>query len=134
MAVKSLKEKDGLSNSQVKEEFDKETEILKLLNHPNIVQIFGYIMKEQSYQMVLEFCPNGDLKTFLKKEAGKGSDSTVDFDMLIKICADVSVGNHIFKKIPGFEGMRINPHLETFLSDFIHTDPFIILGSQNLRL
>ena len=88
--MKSLKEKEGMSNAVVKAEFDKETEILKLLNHPNIVQIFGYIINEKNYRMVLEYCPQGDLRKFLQTEEQKGTESDVDFDLLVSICADVS--------------------------------------------
>jgi serine/threonine protein kinase len=49
-----------------RELFDKEHELLSRLNHPNLVQFFGYTLK-QNYALI-EHSNMGDVHTFLSNQ------------------------------------------------------------------
>ena len=52
--------------------FKSELIIMAPLHHPNVVRLFGGVWNEGADKLciVLEFCSNGSLKSFLQKEAG----------------------------------------------------------------
>ena len=53
-----------------------EIDLLKNLNHPNIVKYKGFEQDENSLHIILEYCENGSLQTILKK-FGKFPESLV---------------------------------------------------------
>ena len=52
--------------------FKSELIIMAPLHHPNLVRLFGGVWNEGADKLciVLEFCSNGSLKSFLRKKAG----------------------------------------------------------------
>jgi len=72
VAVKQLKTSDGEEGKKALEEFFKEIATMRGLNHPNLVQLFAYIInpKEGNF-MVQEFMAQGDLKRKLQKMKNK---------------------------------------------------------------
>ena len=44
-----------------------ELQALRLLNHPNIIQIFDYFVEKNCLYYVLEYCPNGSLQDMINK-------------------------------------------------------------------
>ena len=52
--------------------FKAELVIMAPLHHPNLVRLFGGVWNEGADKLciVLEFCSNGSLKSFLRKKAG----------------------------------------------------------------
>ena len=69
VAVKQLKVEEGEEEgAKALEEFFSELNTLKRLNHPNLVQLFAYIVDTQKGNfMIQEFMKEGDLKNYLKK-------------------------------------------------------------------
>ena len=68
VAVKQLKVENEEEGAKALEEFFKEVDTLKKLNHPNLVQLFAYIVDEKKGNfMIQEFMAEGDLKCYLKK-------------------------------------------------------------------
>lgn len=53
-----------------------EIDLLKNLNHPNIVKYKGFVRDKESLHIILEYCENGSLQTILKK-FGKFPESLV---------------------------------------------------------
>lgn len=53
-----------------------EIDLLKNLNHPNIVKYKGFARDKESLHIILEYCENGSLQTILKK-FGKFPESLV---------------------------------------------------------
>ena len=51
--------------------FNREIEIIKKLDHPNIIKLIDYIEDEEKNiaYLILEHCPKGDLGSFLKGRA-----------------------------------------------------------------
>lgn len=46
-------------------DFDREANLLSIINHRNIVKLFGVFMDESPRKMIFEYMKNGDLKGFL---------------------------------------------------------------------
>merc|ERR1711953_1226082 len=69
VAVKQLKVEEGEEEgAKALEEFFSELNTLKKLNHPNLVQLFAYIVdRAKGNFMIQEFMKEGDLKNYLKK-------------------------------------------------------------------
>ena len=57
---KSTQERKGKKDGEDNEISD-EIKILRTLDHPNILKIFEFYSSEDSYYIVTEFCPGGDL-------------------------------------------------------------------------
>ena len=56
-------------NSQNEEEkTDEEIELLKQLDHPNIVKLFEYFSDKEKYYLITEYCKGGDLFELIKKK------------------------------------------------------------------
>ena len=62
-AVKAIKKKHVDST-----EFYNEIEVLKALDHPNIIKLFDCYQDKNYYYMVLEYCSGGDLFDYIQKE------------------------------------------------------------------
>jgi len=62
-AVKAIKKK-----SVYKDEFMNEIEVLKTVDHPNIIKLFDCYYDSIFYYMVEEYCNGGDLFDYIKKE------------------------------------------------------------------
>ena len=55
-------------NHLIKDEPDKEKTALELLKeHKNIIKYFKYFETDDSYNFILEHCPNDSLETFMKR-------------------------------------------------------------------
>ncbi len=62
--IRALKEisKDALNNdSASQEEFRNEIEVLKTLDHPNIMKIYEFFEDEKYIYIIFEFCGGGDI-------------------------------------------------------------------------
>ena len=46
-----------------------EVEVLHILNHPNIIEIFGVFEEDDKVYIVLEYCENGNLMEFMKNNS-----------------------------------------------------------------
>ncbi|KAL5005798.1 hypothetical protein ScPMuIL_016956 [Solemya velum] len=66
VAVKVLKE--GVSN-EIREDFEREVEIMSAFDHDNILKLTGVVTKnvEESPYMIFEFMVHGDLAVLLRK-------------------------------------------------------------------
>jgi len=68
VAVKQLKVENEEEGAKALEEFFSELNTLKRLNHPNLVQLFAYIVDQTKGNfMIQEFMAEGDLKNYLQK-------------------------------------------------------------------
>jgi calcium-dependent protein kinase len=62
-AIKAIKKKNVDHN-----EFNNEIEVLKAIDHPNIIKLFDCYQDKRYYYMVEEFCSGGDLFDYIQKE------------------------------------------------------------------
>ena len=75
------------------EEFNNEIEVLKALDHPNIIKLFDCYQDKRYYYMVEEYCDGGDLFDYIQKEKFfTERKAGIIFNQLI------SAVNHLHKK------------------------------------
>jgi len=68
VALKQLNVENYEEGSKSLDEFFSQTNTLKELNHPNLVQVFAFIADENSgIFLIQEFMEEGDLKSYLKR-------------------------------------------------------------------
>lgn len=65
-ALKIIKRTSVTSDS----DFLNEIGMLKSIDHPNVLKYFECYQDEFNYYIVTEFCPGGELLTFIVKERG----------------------------------------------------------------
>ena len=61
------------------EKTDEEIELLKKLDHPNIVKLFEYFSDDDKYYLITEYCRGGDLSEIIKKK--KFSEKSASYIM-----------------------------------------------------
>ena len=57
-----------INSRNEKQKTDKEIELLKQLDHPNIVKLFEYFSDDEKYYLITEYCRGGDLFDLIKKK------------------------------------------------------------------
>ena len=112
VAIKTLRHKEGKTEAEYLKEkttFLSETEIMKDLNHPNLVKMLGICVEKSPFYLVQELCQNGDLKHYLKtfefvkvyqhinylQSKSKKSEklkSAPSFNSLVNWCSDILKG------------------------------------------
>ena len=74
--MKTLREGGGVGSRRVRnyererERFLAETELMKRLHHPHVVQLYGVCLEAAPYYLVQELCQNGDLLHHLRPSGG----------------------------------------------------------------
>ena len=86
VAVKLLKARAGESASR---EFMREAKRLQTLHHDNVVRLLGVCFTSEPLMIVLEYMANGDLKAFLRSQAGS---HVLTEQHLMKIAIDAAGG------------------------------------------
>ena len=56
------------AKSKTGEKTNEEIELLKQLDHPNIVKLFEYFCDDDKYYLITEYCKGGDLFDLIKKK------------------------------------------------------------------
>lgn len=69
IAVKHLKPEFVSDNSEIVERFRREAEILRELDHPNIVNIREAIFEDDSYFIIMDYIEGGSLDTLIAQHA-----------------------------------------------------------------
>lgn len=59
--MKVIDKKKAKQDSYVLKNMKREPRIHQMIKHPNIVQLYETLETENSYYMVMELCPGGDL-------------------------------------------------------------------------
>ena len=57
-----------VNSKNEEEKTDKEIDLLRQLDHPNIVKLFEYFSDEDKYYLITEYCRGGDLFELIKKK------------------------------------------------------------------
>lgn len=58
----------SIDSKTSEERTDEEIELLKKLDHPNIIKLFEYFIDEDNYYLITEYCNGGDLFDLIKKK------------------------------------------------------------------
>ena len=57
--------------------------VMSKINHPNVMHLFGFMETSNNYYVVIEYCNNGDMESYLKKMGKLGEEEGVYFLMQI---------------------------------------------------
>ena len=66
MKILNLENKDDFSKEQKEDYFESEIELLKSLNHPNIVKYYKSFREDDKLYIIMEYFDNGDLDDYIK--------------------------------------------------------------------
>ena len=55
------------SNPVLQRLLNTEVSIMHKINHPNVMHLYDYMETENNYYLVIQYCNQGDLETYLKK-------------------------------------------------------------------
>jgi len=64
---RAMKKKKIIKEPNLDKKDDEEVEILKKLDHPNIIKVFEYYIRKDHLYIITEYLPNGSLKSQLSK-------------------------------------------------------------------
>ena len=70
LATKVL-ERKKIDKNSIKKYLENEIQILKELNHPNVVKFYDFLVSNSNYYLIMEFCNGGDLTGCLEKYKNK---------------------------------------------------------------
>ena len=83
VAIKIL-EKSKIHDQEELERVEKEIKYLKMLNHPNIIQIYEIIENSKNFYLVMEYAPGGELFNYIvKNEKISENESSYFFSQII---------------------------------------------------
>ena len=57
-----------IKSKNAEEKTDEEIELLKNLDHPNIVKLFEYFCDDEKYYLITEYCEGGDLFNLIRSK------------------------------------------------------------------
>ena len=81
--VVAIKRIDLIENQKFLNRFKMEINLMKKLNHINIVNLYDTIEKDEYLYLIMEYCKYGDLRNFLKKRPLKEEKAKIIFKELI---------------------------------------------------
>ena len=85
MAVKTVKEDSYQQVSMGIEEFMREAQVMKKMNHPNLVQLVGVCSKELPMYIITEYCSQGDLLSYCR-----GHPKDINQKASLYICSQIA--------------------------------------------
>ena len=59
--------------------FENELSSLSALYHTNIIKVFKYFEENSKYYLILEFCPNGNLRNFIRRKVRPKPDAIMRY-------------------------------------------------------
>lgn len=89
VVVKELRKN---SDSKAKEMFQKETDVLRCVEHKNVLSVIGQSTEQEPFLVVLEHSPLGDLKKFLLEQRSDRKREGVPLPLRMSI--DIASGLH----------------------------------------
>ncbi|PRP78615.1 SH2 domain-containing protein [Planoprotostelium fungivorum] len=93
VAIKQLKNLSSFLSEEELRSFYDEVDILHSIHHPQILEMFGWCLKEGFHCLVMEYMPNGDLSRIIE-------DKSVEFDFagLLRFLLSISKGMEYLHK------------------------------------
>ena len=78
-AIKCIQKSKLEGNSILNRLFQTEMSVMSKINHPNIMHLFEFMETAHNYYLVIQYCNNGDLETYLKKMGRLSEEEAVYF-------------------------------------------------------
>ncbi|XP_052172956.1 serine/threonine-protein kinase ATG1c-like [Diospyros lotus] len=83
----------GRLNKKLQESLLSEIDILKQINHPNIIRLHDIIQETGRIHLVLEYCRGGDLSMYMQQRQGRVPEGTAKYFMR-QLVAGLQVLHH----------------------------------------
>ena len=99
VAIKIL-EKDKIQDNEDLERITREIKYLKILKHPNIIQIFQIIEDKKNYYLIMEFAKCGELFTHIvNNKRLSETEAAIFYTQLIKGLSFIHKHNIVHRDI-----------------------------------
>lgn len=114
-AVKCIQKSKLEGNKILNRLFQTEMSVMSKINHPNIMHLYEFMETGNNYYLVIQFCNNGDLESYLKKMGKLSEEEAVYFLMQI---------------MNGFQELHKNKvmHRDVKLANIFLQDDKVVIG------
>lgn len=82
-AIKCISKSKLEGNAILNRLFQTEMNVMSKINHPNVMHLFEFMETAHNYYLVIQYCNNGDLESYLKKMGRLSEEEAVYFLMQI---------------------------------------------------
>lgn len=82
-AVKCINKSKLEGNSILNRLFQTEMNVMSKINHPNVMHLYEFMETAHNYYLIIQYCNNGDLESYLKQMARLSEEEAVYFLMQI---------------------------------------------------
>ena len=82
-AIKVITKSKLEGNSILNRLFQTEMNVMSKINHPNVMHLYEFMETARNYYLVIQYCNNGDLESYLKKMGKLSEEEAVYFLMQI---------------------------------------------------
>jgi serine/threonine protein kinase len=82
-AIKTVLKSSVNGNTKLKSLFNTEISIMSKIKHPNILHLYEYLETGNNYYLIIDYCNNGDMESYVKKHQFLGENESVYFLMQI---------------------------------------------------
>lgn len=82
-AIKCINKSKLEGNKILNRLFQTEMNVMSKINHPNVMHLYEFMETAHNYYLVIQFCNNGDLESYLKKMGRLSEEEAVYFLMQI---------------------------------------------------
>lgn len=82
-AIKCINKSKLEGNAILNRLFQTEMNVMSKINHPNVMHLFEFMETAHNYYLVIQYCNNGDLESYLKKMGRLSEEEAVYFLMQI---------------------------------------------------
>ena len=114
-AVKCIQKSKLEGNKILNRLFQTEMSVMSKINHPNIMHLYEFMETSNNYYLVIQYCNNGDLESYLKKMGKLSEEEAVYFLMQI---------------MNGFQELHKNKvmHRDVKLANIFLQDDKVVIG------
>ena len=114
-AVKCINKSKLEGNAILNRLFQTEMNVMSKINHPNVMHLFEFMETANNYYLIIQYCNNGDMESYLKKMGRLSEEEGVYFLMQIA---------------NGFQVLHKNKimHKDVRLANFFLQDDNVIIG------
>merc|ERR1712137_747123 len=82
-AIKCIQKAKLEKNSILSRLFQTEMAVMSKINHPNVMHLYEFMETQNNYYLVIQYCNNGDLESYMKKMGRLSEQDAVYFLMQI---------------------------------------------------
>lgn len=106
-----------MEDSRPIDKYFNEIEILKKIVHPNIVSINNYFFENSCIHLIIEYCPNGTIQEFMKKNKLNTSQKITILKQILNalsVCHELHIAHRDIKHSNIFMDSYTRPNLGDF--------------------